>query len=141
MPRKRDKIIVDTNLWISFLLSKKGFGLDNFFINKSITILFSQELLDEFIEVVRRPKLKKYFNIVDLESLLNQINTHAEFVYVTSKSTACRDPKDNFLLSLAIDGNANFLLTGDKDLLELKKIGKTKILTISQYLARKNTSR
>ncbi len=141
MRRKKDKIIIDTNLWISFLLSKKSSGLDKFFKDKSITLLFSQELLDEFIEVSRRPKLKKYFNIIDLESLLHQINLHAEFVEVTSESFACRDPKDNFLLALAIDSNANYLLTGDKDLLELKKVGKTQILTLTQYTLVKSTTR
>jgi len=141
MRRKKDKIIIDTNLWISFLLSKRISGLDKLFIDKSITVLFSQELLDEFIEVSRRPKLKKYFNIIDLESLLHQINLHAEFVQVTSESSACRDPKDNFLLSLAIDSNANYLLTGDKDLLELKKVGKTQILTLTQYTLGKSTTR
>ncbi len=126
---------------LAFYLQKRSSGLDKFFINKSITVLFSQELLDEFIEVSRRPKLKKYFTIVDLESLLHQINLHAEFVQVTSESFACRDPKDNFLLSLAIDSNANYLLTGDKDLLELKKVGKTQILTLTQYTLGKSTAR
>lgn len=133
MRRRKVRVIIDTNLWISFLLSKRTSGLDKFFLDNTITVLFSQELLDEFIEVARRPKLRKYFNIEDLESLLNQINLHAEFVAVMSKSIACRDPKDNFLLSLALDSNANYLLTGDNDLLELKKIGKTQIITLTQF--------
>lgn len=116
MRRKKDRIIIDTNLWISFLLSKRTIGLDKLFLQQSITLIFSQELLDEFIEVARRPKLKKYFNLSDLEELLLQINLHAEFVSVTSSINLCRDQNDNFLLSLAIDSNANYLLTGDKDL-------------------------
>lgn len=141
MRRKKDRIIIDTNLWISFLLSSRNSGLDKFFIDQSVTVLFSQELLEEFIEVARRPKLKKYFNVADLESLLHQINLHAEFVHVTSQSAACRDPKDNFLLSLALDSNANYLLTGDKDLIDLKKVGRTKILTLTQYIFGKGTTR
>lgn len=141
MRRKKDRIIIDTNLWISFLLSKTSSGLDQFFINQSVTVLFSQELLDEFIEVARRPKLKKYFSVADLESLLHQINLHADFVHVTSQFSACRDPKDNFLLSLALDSNANYLLTGDKDLLDLKKVGRTQILTLTQYTLGKGTTR
>ena len=64
-----------------------------------------------------------------------KIRTRANFIEVTSEINACRDPKDNFLLSLSVDGNATHLLTGDKDLLILKKLGKTKILTITEYLA------
>ena len=44
------------------------------------------------------------------------------------------DPKDNFLLNLAVDSKADFLLTGDKDLLVLGKVGDTKIMTISDFL-------
>ncbi|WP_412467589.1 putative toxin-antitoxin system toxin component, PIN family [Pedobacter sp. KLB.chiD] len=44
-----------------------------------------------------------------------------------------RDAKDNFLLSLCVDGNADFLLTGDQDLLSLEKIGTTNIKTIASF--------
>lgn len=134
MPKRRYRIIIDTNLWISFLLSKNTRGLDQFFADSSLILLFSKELLDEFIEVTGRPKLKKYFNKVDLQNLLVQIDLHAEFINVSSNVELCRDPKDNFLISLALDGNANFLLTGDNDLLVLKKVGKTQIITITQFL-------
>jgi predicted nucleic acid-binding protein len=56
------------------------------------------------------------------------------FIQVTSTVNTCRDPKDNFLLALSQDGKATHLLTGDNDLLDLKKHGRTKILTITQYL-------
>lgn len=95
--------------------------------------------MDEFIEVTKRPKFKKYFNITDLEEVLSQIGIHAEFIDVRSNIALCRDHKDNFLLSLAIDGQATFLLTGDKDLLEMKSIGKTKIVTATQFLSKKST--
>ncbi len=134
MPKRRYRIIIDTNLWISFLLSKNTRGLDQVFADSSLILLFSKELLDEFIEVTGRPKLKKYFNKVDLQNLLVQIDLHAEFINVSSNVELCRDPKDNFLISLALDGNANFLLTGDNDLLVLKKVGKTQIITITQFL-------
>jgi putative PIN family toxin of toxin-antitoxin system len=72
-----------------------------------------------------------------MQDLLEQISLHAAFIVVNSKIDLCRDPKDNFLLSLAVDGNATHLLTGDKDLLDLKKINKTIILTITNYLSNK----
>ncbi|MBU1820688.1 MAG: putative toxin-antitoxin system toxin component, PIN family, partial [Bacteroidetes bacterium] len=62
----------------------------------------------------------------------------AEFIVVTSSVDICRDPKDNFLLALAKDGNATHLITGDKDLLVLKTMGETQILTIAEYLATEN---
>jgi len=91
-------------------------------------------LADEIIEVTQRSKFRRYFVLDDVESLILKIRARSIFIKVTSKINACRDPKDNFLLSLSIDGNATHLLTGDKDLLMLKKLGKTKILTITEYL-------
>ncbi|MBX3242605.1 MAG: putative toxin-antitoxin system toxin component, PIN family [Chitinophagaceae bacterium] len=55
-------------------------------------------------------------------------------VHLLSKIEVCRGPKDNFLLSLSVDGNADLLLTGDRDLPELGKFGGTTIITISGFL-------
>ena len=97
---------------------------------------FSQTLLDEFIDVIQRPKFKKYFLLADLESLLLQIKNEAEFIEVTSDIKLCRDAKDDFLLSLAKDGKATHLITRDKDLLDIKNFEKTKIITITEYLSK-----
>ena len=137
MPKKKDRIIIDTNLWISFLLTNDFSKLNKLFADKSVTLLFSETLLNEFMEVVQRPKFKKYFTLHDLENLLIQINYEAEFIEVESDIVICRDPKDDFLLSLAKDGKATHLITGDKDLLEINVFGKTKIVTITNYLADK----
>lgn len=136
MPKKKDRIIIDTNLWISFLLTNDFTKLDRIFKDKLVILLFSQTLLEEFIEVAQRPKLKKYFSLIDLENLLLQIKNEAEFIEVASSVKLCRDPKDDFLLSLAKDGKATHLITGDKDLLDIKNFEKTKIVTISEYLSK-----
>jgi len=54
---------------------------------------------------------------------------------IKSAISLCRDPKDNFLLALAIDGNASHLITGDIDLLVLNKIESTEIVSITNYLS------
>ena len=69
-----------------------------------------------------------------MESLLLKLKSRAIFIDVKSEIKKCSDPKDNFLLSLSLDGNATHLLTGDKDLLILKRFGQTKILKITEYL-------
>jgi putative PIN family toxin of toxin-antitoxin system len=91
-------------------------------------------LIDEFISVVSRSKFRKYFSQADIEDIFENIDKYAELVVVETVTTLCRDPKDNFLLSLSIDGHADYLLTGDKDLLVLKKIGRTKIVTLAHFL-------
>jgi putative PIN family toxin of toxin-antitoxin system len=128
------RIILDTNLWISFLISKDFSKLDSFLFSKKIELVFSQELLDEFLDVVKRPKFRRFFTNEDIEDILETIEEFAIFVPVNSRTDICRDPKDNFLLSLAKDSNAQYLLTGDKDLLDLKLFENTKIITISNFL-------
>jgi putative PIN family toxin of toxin-antitoxin system len=100
-------------------------------------LIFSQELLDEFLEVARRPKFRRFFSASDIEEILETIHEYADFVNVETQIEVCRDTKNNFLLSLSIDAKADFLLTGDKDLLELTKFGETTIVTISDFLQNK----
>lgn len=112
MAKKPDKIIIDTNLWISFLITKDLKKLDERIKKRSVRIFFSLDSIDEFLTVADRPKFKKHY----------------------SKT----DQKDNFLLSLSKDSQANYLITGDKDLLDLKTFEDTKIITMSDYLKKIN---
>lgn len=130
----RKKIILDTNLWISFLISGDFSFLDSFVEKGVVKLIFSEELYGEFIEVSKRPKFKKHFSENDIKRLTQVINTHGVLVSVTTDIKKCRDPKDNFLLNLAIDSQADYLVTGDNDLLEIKSIGITKILTINDLV-------
>jgi putative PIN family toxin of toxin-antitoxin system len=134
MPNQKSRIIIDTNIWISFLLIKKSSKVDKLISEGNVLLLYSQELIDEFINVTKRSKFKKYFNSSDIESLLLMIKNRAHFIEVTSQVSICRDAKDNFLLALSKDGKATHLVTGDKDLLELKKFGKTKITSLAEFI-------
>lgn len=93
-----------------------------------------EELFVEFISVIKRPKLKKYFGEADTKKLIQIINKYGILQVVSSEIEQCSDKKDNFLLNLAIDSQADYLVTGDKDLLIIKKIGDTKILTVTELL-------
>lgn len=134
MPSKSNRIVIDTNLWISFLITKDFAKLDEIIFSRKSILVFSQELLDEFLEVAKRPKFRRFFSSADIEEMLETIDEYADFINVYTKIDVCRDAKDNFLLSLAVDGKADFLLTGDKDLLELVKLNNTMIITISDFL-------
>jgi uncharacterized protein len=131
---KNNRIILDTNLWISFLISKSLNKLDSLINNGKVKLLFSKESFEEFVEVVERPKFKRFFSSKDIEQIITLFDQFGELVNVKSKVNICRDEKDNFLLNLSIDGKADYLITGDKDLLVLKKIKKTRILTITEFL-------
>ncbi|TDE14620.1 putative toxin-antitoxin system toxin component, PIN family [Dyadobacter psychrotolerans] len=133
MPNKVSRIILDTNLWISFLISRDFSKLDDLIITKGCVLIFSKELLDEFLEVASRPKFRRYFSQSDVEDILDTIDEFAEFITVKSQFDLCRDVKDNFLLSLSLDGAADFLITGDSDLIDIKEFNNTRILNITDF--------
>lgn len=128
------RIILDTNLWISYLISSRLIKIDLLFEQGKIRLIFSEESLQEFIEVANRPKFRKYFSEEDIEELLSLFDYFGELVEVNSVVEICRDPKDNFLLALAKDSEADYLITGDKDLLEIKQFESTKIITFSDFV-------
>ncbi|HZK07763.1 MAG TPA: putative toxin-antitoxin system toxin component, PIN family [Bacteroidales bacterium] len=129
---KSKKIILDTNLWISFLIAKDFSFLDEYIETGKVKLVFSKELIQEFLVVSHRPKFQKHFTYKDIEHLLLIFDKFGVLVEVTSKLKLCRDNKDDFLLNLATDSNADYLVTGDNDLLEIKNVQKTRILTISE---------
>ena len=131
---KNEKIILDTNLWISFLISKKFSDIDSLIDNKKITLVFSEELITEFIDVVNRPKFEKYFSKKDIARILDLFDQYGQLTEVKSDINICRDKKDNFLLNLSIDSKADYLITGDNDLLILEKIKHTKIINFTDFL-------
>lgn len=61
------------------------------------------------------------------------LDESSEVVELKTKTNLCRDPKDNYLVSLAIDSEANFLVTGDNDLIDLYKIGETRVIIYSDF--------
>ena len=134
MASKKLKIILDTNILISFLITKKYNKLDDKILSGKIVLLFSKDLLEEFITVIHRPKFQKFFATEDVEILLDYFLDNGLLIEIVSELDLCRDKKDNFLLNLANDGEADFLITGDKDLLDLDPFEKTRIITITELL-------
>jgi putative PIN family toxin of toxin-antitoxin system len=128
------KVIIDTNLWINYLITRRLVNLDTVLQNGDIRLIFSAELIAEFVEVAQRPRLRRYFSEYDMEALLIRFDTYGIFSPVVSKVDICRDPKDNFLLALAKDSEADFLVTKDDDLLVLHSIGKTRILNYFDFM-------
>jgi putative PIN family toxin of toxin-antitoxin system len=125
-------VIIDTNLWISYLMSSKYNFLDSLIKTGRIKLIFSEDLLDEFLDVTNRPKFLKYFEKFEIDKLFKIINKYAIFIDVRSDVILSRDNNDDFLLNLALDSNADYLVSGDSDLLVLDKIGNTQIITINK---------
>ena len=134
MPNPRKiKVIFDTNIWISFLIGKRLASIKEFISNGKIQIVLTEQLITEIELVTQRPKLQKYFNQESVEELLFLIETIGKIYPIKPKHHLSRDAKDNFLLDLIDKSKADYLVTGDNDLLELSKFKTATILTPKQF--------
>jgi putative PIN family toxin of toxin-antitoxin system len=98
MKIRKTRIVIDTNLWISFLITKNYQKLDKLFERNKIQLILSEELVSEFLEVATRPKFKKYFSEFDIERLLSTFDSIGKLITVKSDLKDCRDTKDNFFV-------------------------------------------
>ena len=122
------KVVIDTNIWISYLLGSLLQGMDEKILSKEIKVVVSDELLKEISEVSSRPKFKNIFTAKRIKELFSLLDSYAIVVSPSQKVNVCRDGKDNFLLEVAIEGEADYLVTGDEDLLVLDPFHNTKIV-------------
>jgi uncharacterized protein len=134
MPRESIKIIIDSNIWISFAIGKRMEKLRIVIDNPQIIVYSCTEIIMEFNNVARRQKLKKYLS----ENRINEVNEIISLVTVKESPTLqlaiSRDVNDNYLLSLAQKIQADYLITGDFDLLVLERFENTQIVNFNQFL-------
>jgi putative PIN family toxin of toxin-antitoxin system len=133
MTKRNARVIFDTNIWISFLIGKQLSKIKGHISDGRITIITTEDLLIEIKRVTSREKLKKYFSKESVNELIELLETIAEEVKIQPTHFINRDPKDNFLLDLIDFSKADFLVTGDKDLLEHNPFKTAKILTPTEF--------
>jgi len=133
--KKELKVVLDTNVLVSTLLFKGELSKLLFPLKKFI-LLFSEETLNEFIKVLHYPKFS--LTEEEIEYLLQfEILPYSKIVKITFKfdKEICPDKDDQKFLELAVSAKANYIITGDKDLLNLKEINKIKILSPKEFLS------
>ena len=134
MPRKTKlRVIVDTNCWISFLIGKRLSSLVDLLSDERIQLVICDELLEEIREVTSRPKFKKYFPQKEVASLIDFMQIIGDSFQPKQHIQLCRDEADDYLLDLAIDAKANYLITGDQDLLVLQKVATCRIVDVATF--------
>ena len=134
---KQNRIVIDTNVFISALLIKKSlpFQVVNIAFKQG-TILYSDATFTELQQVLDRHKFDKYITLEEKNIFLFKLANEAESVEIKAKIKACRDAKDDKFLELAINGNANFIITGDNDLLILNPFQGIEIMTPEIFMSR-----
>lgn len=131
----KSKYVFDANCLVSSVLSPNSSNSRALFyaIDKG-DVITSEECFREFVEVIFRKKFDKYFTREERRIILIEIEKRMSFISVNSNFTVSRDPKDDKYLHLAFDGKADFLITGDKDLLVLNPFHGIRIVSPSDFL-------
>lgn len=131
-------IVIDTNVLLSAALSPEGTACQA--LNKAykqFRIAQSESTYQELTTRIYKSKFDKYISDVERQDFLNVVKKYSQFIEIISQVDICRDAEDNKFLELVKDAKAEFLITGDQDLLALKVLAEyqNQILTPRDFLA------
>lgn len=129
------RYVFDTNVIISALLfenSKPAQALRYALANGEV--LLSLDLLEELNEVLGRERFNRYLTSEEREEFLEALIERAVLVEITENVQECRDPKDDKVLELALNGEAQYIISGDRDLLVLHPFRDVLVITADEFL-------
>ena len=133
------RVVLDTNQLVSSLLSTQGLQhhLIDAWRRRAFLLLLVPGQIDEVAEILSRPKIKKKYRIDpgDREAFLQLLRLDALLLPHRAPPGICRDPDDDYLLGCAAEGGANYLVTGDEDLLTIGRYQGVVILNARDFLA------
>ena len=128
-------VILDTNIWISFLFGKQLQSVASVFDNADVKVFVSQELVAEIQSVISRPKIRTHISSEAIEAMWDLMRERCYPIEnYPAVETPVRDVKDVYLLAMSEAIPAHILVTGDKDLLVLKQHHDTAIMNYQQFL-------
>ena len=127
------RIVIDTNVFVSAVLGGTLKVVLDYWREKRFTLLVTDEIVREYLEVLRRPKFGLPGSVVD--NIIAYIFHRAEFVTPIEKVHVVEaDPKDNKFLEAALAGNADEIISGDGHLLNLQTFQQIPIITAHEFI-------
>ncbi len=132
-----ERVVIDTNVLISSLFLATSTPAQA--VDKAVTkaqLVATMETLRELIEKLHSPKFDRYVRRERRDALLERVASLVEIIDVLQSIRASRDPKDDKFLEAAVNGRADAIVTGDKDLLDLNPFRGIAIVTPAAYLVR-----
>jgi len=133
--RSRDRIIVDTNVFVSAIILPTSIPRQA--VDKALdraVLLLSEATMGELADVLFRQKLDRYVSREQRTLFLSQFAGTAEFVPMIQIVHECRDPKDDKFLEVALNGRADVIITGNADLLGMHPWRGIEILLPADHL-------
>ncbi|MDI6768477.1 MAG: putative toxin-antitoxin system toxin component, PIN family [Anaerolineales bacterium] len=132
------RVVIDANVLISCLICPEGRTgrIRDLMREGRFTVLYSREPLAEFINVISRPHLIEKYRVQeqDIHAFRSLILMRGKRIEIKTRVNVCRDPKDNVYLSLALDGHADYIVSGDGDLLSLSPFRGIAIIKPAKFL-------
>jgi putative PIN family toxin of toxin-antitoxin system len=127
---------MDTNIVISTLIASYGEPAKVFkkMIGGEIENYTSKEIMGEVIEVLNREEITKRTELKDRQHILEQYLLYSKIVNPVKKHNVLEHESDNKFIDVAIKAKANFIISGDKHLLEKKEFKNIKIIRAKEYL-------
>lgn len=132
------RVVVDTNVLVSGTIVRYGASsriVDTALV-REITLITSQTLLDEYLDAVHRRHIaKRYRNIAPrVQNVADFLRRRAVHVKGRVIEPVLSDPDDDFILACAVEGKANYIVSGDDHLLKLGRYRGIKILTPRDFV-------
>lgn len=136
----RSRVLLDTNVLISYLLTPVHQSPVHYIVQAAVdgeyALILPHDLVNELVEVVKsKAYLAKRISLLDIEEMLSSLGPAVEALPTLSGTipAATRDPKDDYLLVYALIGQADYLVTGDDDLLSLGEVEDVKIVNPADF--------
>ena len=137
------RVVLDTNIYISSILTPQGNARTclRYAFQGVYTLLISQDILREVRRVLHEPRMvkliqKRGLSIRDADGLIAIIERVAmRQPGHTEVDVIHDDVSDNMFLACAIEGNADYIVSGDRHLLDVKRYQRTQIITLSEFEA------
>jgi putative PIN family toxin of toxin-antitoxin system len=126
-------IILDSNIWISYVITKQLQTLVALIHKHHLTVLTSENLVEEIQGVLLRPKFKKYLKHSDIKEVIALHLKLCQLMGTQETTNQLTDTKDNFLLDLYNKGKATILVSGDKVLLREASEFNYRVMTLREF--------
>ena len=130
------RIVIDTNVLISRLLLPAS--VPGRAVRTAVDVgqlLVSQATMMELADVLGRAQFDPYLSVAERQEFVRLLGRIAEMVPILRMVRACRDPRDDKVLEVALNGRADVMITGDRNLLALNPFLGIAILSPAAYLA------
>ena len=129
------RVVIDTNVFVSSVLGGALAEILNRWRAGQFTLIVTDEIVREYLEVLRRPKFALPVDVVD--TIIGYVFHRAEFVIPAEPlAVVSADPKDDKFLEAAVAGEADLIVSGDRHLLDLLAFRQASIVTARDFLER-----